>query len=86
MTSTISLSCGFMKVPNSEEAMVIQDMAWYSFSQRTSRVEEARDWARACHVTASGPKMMSSISLSRFIPMEIVVDLDTIPGGATRMI
>ncbi len=52
----------------------------------TSSVEFANDSVSACHVTASGPKWIPGICRSNLIPIDKVVDFDTIPGGATNII
>src|SRR3990167_3239607 len=85
--STISRSCGFRRLPSSPDSMVISAAVSASCPlMRNCSWLSLRDLTRLCHVHTSGPNLMPGIFLKRFIATPAVVDLDTIPGGATRMI
>src|SRR6266404_2574686 len=85
--STISRSPGAMRLPNSLEAIVIGDI---SSSVPSGKVNfspaPAKDLTKACHVITSGPNRIPSTRRRSDIAISTVVDLETIPGGATRMI
>lgn len=98
-TSTISRSLGFRNVPNSEDSIVMADIGIIfvlrsgsapvavgsTSPMGTMTFDCASDCASFCHVTTSGPNFTPGTCRNKFIPMLAVVDLDTIPGGATKM-
>src|SRR3990167_3172247 len=84
--STISLSKGFSRLPSSLDSIVISAAVIQSwpFTWKASW-DSLKLFTRLCHVQTSGPNFTPEIWRRRFIPTLAVVDFDTMPGGATRM-
>src|ERR1700739_673004 len=84
--SPISLSPGAMRLPTSLDAIVIADI---SSSDPSGRLKvskaPAKDLTRACQVITSGPNRTDSTRRSKDMAISAVVDLLTMPGGATRI-
>src|SRR6185369_14318218 len=84
--STMSLLLGSRRLPNSEDSMVMALIDWNSPLPRSNiSVASEKAVTRACQVTTSGPNFTPGTRRSNFIPIEAVVDLLTIPGGATSI-
>src|SRR3990167_327989 len=83
--STISLSCGLSRFPSSLLSIVISlavqlcPLIW-----KASWLSD-KDFTRLCHVQTSGPNLIPETWRKRLIATLTVVDLLTMPGGATRM-
>src|SRR3990167_9728757 len=84
--STISLSVGFSRLPSSEDSIVTSAAvsASWPFTVNCSWFSE-RDFTRLCQVQTSGPNLIPGTLRRRLIATPAVVDLLTIPGGATSM-